>query len=167
MTTGIPLSPGTMFLLPRDLYHSTEAPKRGYALALCFPSLCWGAHRSDPQPGASSPGRHRSEGSRDFWDVILQHLLSEGQGNWNGGPHSSGHLPWDHSWPSEYPACRPSLFLLGWKELFYCEITTVEVGGGNPSFLTEDHRKNCLSPPLHAFISAWCLSPHVWACLFH
>lgn len=81
MTTGIPLSPGTMFLVPRDLYHTTEAPMRGYAPALRFPPLCWGAHRSDPQPGASSLGRCRSEGSGDFWGVIFQHLLvSEGQG---------------------------------------------------------------------------------------
>lgn len=78
---GIPLSPGTTFLVPQDLYHTTEAQTRGYAPALCSPPLCWGARGSAPQPVAASLGRHRSEGSGDFWGAILQHLLAiEGQG---------------------------------------------------------------------------------------
>lgn len=36
---------------------------------------------------------------------------SRGKGNQKGGPRSSGLLPQDHSWPSECPALRPSLFV--------------------------------------------------------
>lgn len=34
------------------------------------------------------------------------------RGTGTEAPHSSGHLPWDPSWPSECLALRPSLFLL-------------------------------------------------------
>lgn len=48
MAIRMPLSPGTMFMAPQDLYPTIEALKRGYTPARCFPALCWEAHRSDP-----------------------------------------------------------------------------------------------------------------------
>ncbi|KAL6033791.1 hypothetical protein STEG23_020783, partial [Scotinomys teguina] len=40
-------SPGTVFLVLRDLYHTTEALKRGFTPAQRLPPLCWGAQGSD------------------------------------------------------------------------------------------------------------------------
>ncbi|XP_059118231.1 uncharacterized protein LOC131910275 isoform X1 [Peromyscus eremicus] len=48
MVTRIFPSLGTVLLMLQDLYHTTEALKRGFTPARCLPPLCWGARGSDP-----------------------------------------------------------------------------------------------------------------------
>lgn len=148
MTTGIPLLPGTTLLVPQDLYHTTEALKRGYAPALCFPPPCWGARGSDPQPVAASLGRHRSEGSGDFWGVILQHFLVI-----EVVPAVQASCPGTTAGlVSAQPSDLHCLSLLGWKKVFYYETTNEGVSSFPQQRLTETD--NSVSP-LHTFISAW------------
>lgn len=137
MTTRTPLSPGAMFLVPRGLFHTTEAPKRDSAPALCFPPLCRGAHGSDPQlvlpAWEGAAGTSGVSYSSTSWSARDRGTITEVPTVQATCPETTAGLV------SAQPPDLPYSLLLGWKEVFYDE--TTKEGG--------IHRKNRLPSPPH------------------